>query len=78
MRLSIVLAVLTAFRAWADGPAPDTQWFRDAKFGIFMHWGLYSELGNEWKGKSYYGSGEWLMNRAKIPAAEYAQVANRL
>lgn len=55
--------------------APDTKWFRDAKFGIFMHWGLYSQLGNEWKGKSYYGSGEWLMNVAKIPAAEYAKVA---
>ncbi len=50
-------------------------WFRDAKFGIFMHWGLYSELGNEWKGKTYYGSGEWIMNRAKIPATEYAEVA---
>jgi alpha-L-fucosidase len=51
------------------------QWFRDAKFGLFMHWGLYSALGNEWKGKSYYGSGEWIMNRAKIPAAEYSKVA---
>jgi alpha-L-fucosidase len=54
---------------------PDTRWFQDAKFGLFVHWGLYSALGNEWKGKSYYGSGEWLMNRAKIPAAEYAEVA---
>jgi alpha-L-fucosidase len=55
--------------------APNSQWFREAKFGVFIHWGLYSELGNEWKGKSYYGSGEWLMNRAKIPAVEYAAVA---
>jgi alpha-L-fucosidase len=76
MRFSIFLACLTIFRAWADNPAPDTQWFRDAKFGIFMHWGLYSGLGNEWQGKSYYGSGEWLMNRAKIPAAVYARTAD--
>lgn len=54
---------------------PDTRWFEDAKFGLFVHWGLYSAIGNEWKGKSYYGSGEWIMNRAKIPAAEYAEVA---
>lgn len=54
---------------------PDTRWFEDAKFGLFIHWGLYSGLGNEWKGKSYYGSGEWLMNRAKVPAAEYAKLA---
>lgn len=57
--------------------APDTQWFREAKFGIFIHWGLYSELGNQWQGKDYFGSGEWIMNRAKIPAADYAQVASR-
>lgn len=54
---------------------PDTKWFEDAKFGLFVHWGLYSAIGNEWKGRDYFGSGEWLMNRAKIPAAEYAQVA---
>jgi alpha-L-fucosidase len=54
---------------------PDTKWFEDAKFGLFIHWGLYSAIANEWKGKSYYGSGEWIMNRAKIPAAEYAELA---
>src|SRR4051812_32084514 len=54
---------------------PDTAWFQDAKFGLFVHWGLYSAIGNEWKGHAYYGSGEWIMNRAKIPAAEYAEVA---
>jgi alpha-L-fucosidase len=73
LRISIgLISFLALASAWA---APDATWFRDAKFGIFMHWGLYSELGNEWKGQSYYGSGEWLMNRAKIPTDEYAQVA---
>lgn len=67
---------------WSDKAAvdsrlgrPDTRWFEDAKFGLFVHWGLYSAIGNEWHGKSYYGSGEWIMNCAKIPAAEYATVA---
>jgi len=54
---------------------PDTKWFQDAKFGMFMHWGLYSEAGNVWKGKDYYGSGEWLMHQAKIPAKQYAELA---
>ena len=27
------------------------KWFRDAKFGMFIHWGLYSELGGVWKGQ---------------------------
>ena len=56
---------------------PDTRWFRDAKFGLFIHWGLYSLAANEWKGQPYFGSAEWLMNRAKIPAADYAQLAAR-
>ncbi|MHA4809502.1 alpha-L-fucosidase [Flavitalea flava] len=56
---------------------PGLQWFKEAKFGIFVHWGLYSMLEGHWKDKDYYGSGEWLMYRAKVPAAEYAAVAGR-
>jgi alpha-L-fucosidase len=54
---------------------PNLAWFTHAKFGMFIHWGLYSKLAGEWNGKRYYGSGEWIMNQAKIPAAEYAKVA---
>ncbi|WP_236652796.1 alpha-L-fucosidase [Chitinophaga vietnamensis] len=65
---------------WAKGATsnekhPGLQWFREAKFGLFIHWGLYSKLAGRWKDSSYYGSGEWIMHRAKAPAAEYAQVA---
>ncbi|MFL9481457.1 alpha-L-fucosidase [Chitinophagaceae bacterium LWZ2-11] len=52
------------------------QWFKDAKFGMFIHWGLYSQLAGSWNNKRYYGSGEWLMSQAKIPAQEYARAAN--
>src|SRR5258708_7377517 len=54
---------------------PDTKWFEEAKFGLFIHWALYSAAGNTWKGKTYYGSGEWLMNRGKIPVSEYEALA---
>ena len=74
----ILAAVLPGtVSSFADAASDRTQWFRDAKFGLFMHWGLYSQLGNEWNGKSYYGSGEWLMNRAKIPVSQYEQVAKQ-
>ena len=53
------------------------EWFREAKFGMFIHWGLYAQAGGEWKGQKYFGIGEWLMNRAKIPAAEYATLAGQ-
>jgi len=52
------------------------QWFKDAKFGMFIHWGLYSKLAGEWDGKRYYGSGEWLMNQAKISVSKYKHVAS--
>jgi alpha-L-fucosidase len=51
------------------------QWFKDAKFGMFMHWGLYSKLGGVWNNKNYYGSGEWIMNVAKVNVEDYAKEA---
>lgn len=53
------------------------QWWRDAKFGMFIHWGLYSIPAGEWKGTEYDRIGEWIMNWAKIPPAEYRQLANQ-
>ena len=52
-------------------------WFRDARFGMFIHWGLYAIPAGEWKGKQIPGIGEWIMNRAKIPVAEYEQLAKQ-
>lgn len=51
--------------------------FRDGNYAMFIHWGLFSQLGNQWKGKTYYGIGEWLMNNnmANIPPQEYMPVA---
>lgn len=54
---------------------PNIQWFKEAKFGLFIHWGLYSKLAGTWNGKHYYGSGEWIMNQAKIPVKEYRKTA---
>lgn len=51
------------------------EWFRDARFGMFIHWGLYAVPAGEWKGKQIPGLGEWIMNRAKIPVKEYEQLA---
>lgn len=54
---------------------PNIQWFKEAKFGMFIHWGLYAKLAGEWKGKRYYGSGEWIVNQARIPVSAYKKVA---
>ncbi|WP_299668815.1 alpha-L-fucosidase [uncultured Polaribacter sp.] len=51
--------------------------FDEGNFGMFIHWGLYSKLAGQWKDKTYYGIGEWIMNPrvAGIPPKEYKQVA---
>src|SRR6476659_10886105 len=52
-------------------------WFREAKYGLFIHWGLYSIPAGEWKGRRSLGLGEWIMNRSKIPVAEYERLAKQ-
>src|SRR5207247_10710246 len=53
------------------------QWWREPRFGMFIHWGLYAVPAGEWKGKPIAGLGEWIMNRAKIPVAEYEPLARQ-
>jgi alpha-L-fucosidase len=52
-------------------------WWRDAKFGMFIHWGVYSQAGGEWKGKKVEGYAEHLMRKEKISRSEYLQLAER-
>lgn len=52
-------------------------WWREARFGLFIHWGVYAVLGGVYDGRPINKAGEWIMNRGKIPVAEYHQVANR-
>src|SRR5438045_82941 len=51
------------------------KWFREARFGMFIHWGIYAVPAGEWNGKTSYA--EWIMNQAKIPSAEYEKLAPR-
>ncbi len=52
------------------------QWWREARFGMFIHWGVYSVPAGEYKGRGS-GLGEWIMNGLKIPAAEYKPFAQQ-
>lgn len=51
------------------------QWFRDAKFGMMVHWGLYSLLGGEWKNERMDEIGEWAQEYFRIPGTEYRKLA---
>ncbi|MCB1129525.1 MAG: alpha-L-fucosidase [Verrucomicrobiae bacterium] len=51
------------------------RWFRDARFGMFIHWGLYSQLGGEWKDQHVMGGAEWIQKYLAIPSSQYAPLA---
>ena len=52
-------------------------WFRQAKYGLFIHWGLYAIPAGEWKGKAVRPSSEWIMAHVPIPVKEYEQLAGQ-
>lgn len=51
------------------------DWWREARFGMFIHWGVYAVPAGTYKGQKINRIGEWIMNRGKIPVAEYQQFA---
>ena len=53
------------------------EWWREARFGMFIHWGLYADPAGEWEGKAIPGISEWIMLRAEIPVSEYEKLAGR-
>ncbi len=75
--IPLFLLCLTGLQAENAPMSQDARmkWFREAKFGLFIHWGLYAIPAGEWKGQPVPGIGEWIMNRAKIPVTEYEKLA---
>ncbi len=69
--LSIAFLILTGGAARSYEPTSENlaarEWFQDAKFGVFIHWGVYSVLGR----------GEWVMNNEKITVADYEPLAEQ-
>ena len=56
---------------------PRLEWWREARFGLFIHWGLYAIPAGEWRGERIPRIGEWIMLRAQIPVREYEQLAKQ-
>jgi len=52
-------------------------WWREARFGMFIHWGVYSIPAGIWNGREIGGIGEWIMNRGKIPVRDYTEMAKQ-
>lgn len=70
-------AVKTWYTASMKTHEQRIQWWRDAKFGMFIHWGIYSLPAGEWKGKKVGGYAEHLMRKEKITRKDYLDVAHQ-
>ena len=85
--IALLLVAFKSVHVLAQTPAADPDspeakqarlaWFKDAKYGLFIHWGLYAIPAGEWKGKRSLGLGEWIMNRSQIPVREYEALATQ-
>jgi alpha-L-fucosidase len=80
----VALALCVAGECPAQGLPPGESsrehaarmaWWREARFGLFIHWGLYAVPAGSWKGNTGYG--EWIRTTARIPLREYEQFVPR-
>ena len=51
------------------------QWFREARFGLFIHWGVYSVPAGEWNGNKNYA--EWFLEETHMPVSQYEKFAKQ-
>lgn len=65
----------TKVQSVTDSNDPKLQWWQEDKFGMFLHWGLYSQAAGEWKGKRYKGN-EHFMIYEKLSLKEYGSLAD--
>jgi alpha-L-fucosidase len=73
------MPAIVGARGQREGAQSDHRldWWREVKFGMFIHWGLYAIPAGIWEGKEIPGIGEWIMYRARIPVAEYEKLAEQ-
>ena len=85
---TLVITTATALVAVPQIPlaaSPETKaerdarmaWWREARFGMFIHWGLYAVPAGEYKGQRSKEIGEWIMSWANIPRADYEHFADQ-
>lgn len=74
--LALACACYTVFAQSDTTHEQRMQWWREARFGLFIHWGVYSVPAGEYNGHTVPKASEWIMNRGKIPVATYQQYAS--
>ena len=78
--MCLMISFLTSTLSSQVNPRQDKkmEWWRDARFGMFIHWGVYAVPGGVYNGEDQRrGGAEWFMNRMKIPVQEYMNYAKQ-
>ena len=75
--LAVILACITQSLFSQNTTDERLKWWREARFGLFVHWGVYAVPAGTHNGQKIGRIGEWIMNRAKIPVAEYQLYAKQ-
>ncbi len=73
----LVITILLTINIFAQSNPDKMDWWKEAKFGLFIHWGVYSVPAGVYAGKDIAGIGEWIMNRGKIPTTTYQAYAKQ-
>src|SRR5471030_2417943 len=76
--ISVMAWLVIANTAFAQTPSKDErmQWWREARFGMFIHWGVYAQLAGVYNGhEQLKGGAEWMINNFKIPVAQSQAMA---
>jgi alpha-L-fucosidase len=72
LSLAFVCLLISSANAQSLSKDARMEWWRAARFGMFIHWGVYSQWGGVYHGhEQARGGAEWIMNRCKIPVLEY-------
>jgi alpha-L-fucosidase len=71
---TVVSPPVKSFTETSAQHARRMAWWREARFGMFIHWGLYSVPAGEWNGRTNYA--EWILEDAKIPVSRYEKFAD--
>ncbi|MBB2145126.1 alpha-L-fucosidase [Pedobacter sp. LMG 31464] len=84
MKLKTLLLALLLCSVYTLSNAQQTpqdkkmEWWREARFGMFIHFGVYAQMAGEYNGhQQARGGAEWIMNRMKVPVAEYKSMAKQ-
>ena len=80
LNLTLVLLIISTLASAQKFTNERAQWFTDARFGMFIHWGIYSGAEGFWKGEKLRNDNdyaEWIMYRNRIDKDEYLTLLDR-